>query len=79
MMTKDVPRLNDNLCDVVKWTTSSSGVFTMASMRAWLQKNFGPSLLVPKMLWNNLAPPKAQFLSCWLREERLSHQLFCKD
>ncbi|KAL7235498.1 hypothetical protein ACSBR1_018904 [Camellia fascicularis] len=53
------------LCDVVKWTASSSGVFTVASVRAWLQKNSGPSLLVPKMLWNNLAPPKAQFLS-WL-------------
>ncbi|KAI8025505.1 hypothetical protein LOK49_LG02G02461 [Camellia lanceoleosa] len=43
VMTKDVSRPNDNLCDVVKWTTSSSGVFTVASVRAWLQKNSGPS------------------------------------
>ncbi|XP_028089315.1 uncharacterized protein LOC114289749 [Camellia sinensis] len=64
-LTKDVPRLNENLCDGVKWTASASGVFTVASVRSWLQKNSGTSLQVPKMLWNNLAPPKAQFL-CWL-------------
>ncbi|CAL5334586.1 unnamed protein product [Camellia sinensis] len=64
-LTKDIPRLNDNLCDGVKWTASSSGVFTVASVRSWLQKKSGTSLQVPKMLWNNLAQPKAQFL-CWL-------------
>ncbi|CAL5393987.1 unnamed protein product [Camellia sinensis] len=64
-LTKDMPRLKVNLCDGVQWTASTTGVFTVASVRDWLQKNSGTSLQVTRLLSNNLAPPKAQFLS-WL-------------
>lgn len=65
LLTRDVPRLNVDLQDVVKWTASFSGEFTMLSVRKWLLLRSGPRLPVPRMIWINAAPPKAQFIS-WL-------------
>ncbi|KAL7212853.1 hypothetical protein ACSBR2_015530 [Camellia fascicularis] len=65
LLTRDVPRLNEDLHDVVRWIASSSGECSVASVRNWFELNYGPSLLVPRLLWNNVAPPKAQFMS-WL-------------
>lgn len=60
VLTRDVPRLNVELHDAVRWTA-----FTVPSVRDWFELNNGPRLLVLRLLWNNVAPPKAQFLS-WL-------------
>ncbi|XP_028113521.1 uncharacterized protein LOC114311593 [Camellia sinensis] len=45
--------------------TASSGEFSVLSVRKWLLLRSGPRLPVPKMIWINAAPPKAQFIS-WL-------------
>lgn len=37
----------------------------MASIWKWVVACKGPTIIVTKSIWNNLAPPKVQFLS-WL-------------
>lgn len=65
LLIRDVPRLNVDLQDVVRWAASPSGEFTVLSVRNWLLLRSGPRLLVPRMIWINEAPPKAHFVS-WL-------------
>lgn len=62
---RNVPCINLELQDSVSWAASSSGVFTVASLRNWHETTQSSLLQVPRLLWNNVAPPKAQFLS-WL-------------
>ncbi|CAL5393757.1 unnamed protein product [Camellia sinensis] len=65
LLLRDVPRLNVDLQDVVRWAASPSGEFTVLSVRNWLMLRSGSRLLVPRMIWINEAPPKAQFIS-WM-------------
>ncbi|XP_028057518.1 uncharacterized protein LOC114261441 [Camellia sinensis] len=49
--------------DHLKWLACPSGKFSVSSLYNLLMpKNY---MMVPKLLWNNMAPPKVQFLS-WL-------------
>ncbi|CAL5382198.1 unnamed protein product [Camellia sinensis] len=64
-LTRGLPSLNVEKTDFASWSASFLGLFTVASVRAWHEVAQGPRMKIPRMLWNNVAPPKAQFL-CWL-------------
>lgn len=61
----EAPPLRPNIPDSLRWLRSSSGKFTVAAVREWLAARHGPKLMIPTLLWGNVAPPKVQFLG-WL-------------
>ncbi|XP_028056986.1 uncharacterized protein LOC114260979 [Camellia sinensis] len=64
-LLQNAPRLNEGVLDSCSWLARPSGAFIVASTWKWVEASQGPDFTVTRSIWNNLAPPKVQFLS-WL-------------
>ncbi|CAL5344867.1 unnamed protein product [Camellia sinensis] len=51
--------------DYPKWSATSSGLFSVASLYKHCSSGVGNQLGAPRMLWNKVLPPKVQFFG-WL-------------
>ena len=49
----------------MRWNASNQGAIRSCDLFCWLQSNRGPVVSMPKLIWNNITPPKVQFFS-WL-------------
>ncbi|KAL7181748.1 hypothetical protein ACSBR1_040615 [Camellia fascicularis] len=65
LLLAEAPFLRPTCPDSIRWQRSPTGQFTVAAVRDWLAAHHGPKLLIPTLLWGNVAPPKAYFLG-WL-------------
>ncbi|XP_028101954.1 uncharacterized protein LOC114301226 [Camellia sinensis] len=64
-LLQNVPRLNEGVTDSCSWVAHPFEEFTVASTWKWMEASQGVDCTVTRCIWNNLAPPKVQFLS-WL-------------
>ncbi|CAL5440634.1 unnamed protein product [Camellia sinensis] len=62
---RNAPSLQEGVVDSCSWLAHPSEEFTVASLWMWMEARQGVDLTVTRCIWNNLAPPKVQFLS-WL-------------
>ncbi|XP_028083384.1 uncharacterized protein LOC114284637 [Camellia sinensis] len=62
---RNAPSLQEGVVDSCSWLAHPSEEFTVASFWMWVEARQGVDLTVTRCIWNNLAPPKVQFLS-WL-------------
>ncbi|KAK2662605.1 hypothetical protein Ddye_001179 [Dipteronia dyeriana] len=68
----DDRRLKDALPrDTIVWSVNSDGLFTVGSFRRSLEDALVDVLLIPKLLWKGLCPPKVDVFMWQLRKGRI--------
>lgn len=65
ILLAEAPSLRPTVPNSIRWQRSPTGQLTVVAVRDWLAAHHGPKLLLPSLLWDNVAPPKVQFLG-WL-------------
>lgn len=59
------PALCSNKSDELLWVADPSRIFSVSSAYNWWESSLGPTLDMAGVIWNNCAPPEAQFFG-WL-------------
>lgn len=59
------PSLTNQVKDYCTWLANPSGFFSVASLWSWMASSKGPNIRLVGNIWNNIAPPKVQFMT-WL-------------
>lgn len=61
----EAPSVRDSVEDSLRWTASSSGLFSVASIWRWKVEDRDSAFRISELVWGNVAPPKVKFF-CWL-------------
>lgn len=70
------PALCSNKLDVLVWTADSSRIFSVSSAYILWDSRRGPLLDMAGVIWNNCAPPKAQFFGSLAWQEKVKTTSF---
>ncbi|XP_028112042.1 uncharacterized protein LOC114310295 [Camellia sinensis] len=70
------PSLRTQVGDSCTWLAYSSRAFSIVSMWSRMDSSKGSNLRIAKTIWNNIAPPKVQFMTWLAWRDRMKSVVF---